>query len=381
MKILMVVDQYYEANNGMTISARRFAEVLRSHGHEVKILCGVKKKGNIPEEALANTFALKKFHFPFFDWLISSQGMMFAKPKRKVIKEAIEWADVVHFLNAFHLERITMRMCRKREIPFTTAFHVQPENITSTIHLERYNWINNIFFSYWRRHFYQYSKHIHCPSQFIADQLVEHGYKSQIHVISNGIDPDFKYRKIPKEPKYADKFLILMIGRMSVEKKQEVFLEGVMKSKYRDNIQVILAGKGPTYKKIRRLGDKMPNPAVIDFYTKNQLIDVISMCDLYVHSAHVEIEAMSCMEAFAGGLVPIIADSKKSATKQFALDDRSLFEDGNTDQLAQKIDYWYEHPEEKQKMEHEYAESAKKYLLDSCVRQCEEMFESAIKDN
>ena len=37
MKILMVIDQFYAANNGMTISARRFAEVLRQHGHEVRI--------------------------------------------------------------------------------------------------------------------------------------------------------------------------------------------------------------------------------------------------------------------------------------------------------------------------------------------------------
>ena len=33
------------------------------------------------------------------------------------------------------------------------------------------------------------------------------------------------------------------------------------------------------------------------------------MSDLYVHAADVEIEAMSCMEAFAGGLVPVIANS------------------------------------------------------------------------
>ena len=38
MKILLVSDQYYAANNGMTISARRFAGVLRQHGHEVRIM-------------------------------------------------------------------------------------------------------------------------------------------------------------------------------------------------------------------------------------------------------------------------------------------------------------------------------------------------------
>lgn len=34
------------------------------------------------------------------------------------------------------------------------------------------------------------------------------------------------------------------------------------------------------------------------------------------------------MEAFATGLVPVIGDSKKSATKYFALDGRSVFRNG-----------------------------------------------------
>ena len=38
MKILLVMDQYENANNGTTISARRFAEGLRKRGHDVKIL-------------------------------------------------------------------------------------------------------------------------------------------------------------------------------------------------------------------------------------------------------------------------------------------------------------------------------------------------------
>ena len=33
MKILLVTDQYYSANNGMTISARRFKKILEEHLH------------------------------------------------------------------------------------------------------------------------------------------------------------------------------------------------------------------------------------------------------------------------------------------------------------------------------------------------------------
>ena len=104
------------------------------------------------------------------------------------------------------------------------------------------------------------------------------------------------------------------------------------------------------------------------------------MADLYVHTSDAEIEAMSCMEAFACGLVPVIADSPRSATPQFALDERSLFPAGDTDVLAERIDWWLEHPEERREMELRYAEHAKQYTLEHSIQQTEEMFRMAIRE-
>ena len=89
-----------------------------------------------------------------------------------------------------------------------------------------------------------------------------------------------------------------------------------------------------------------------------------------------ESEAISCIEAFATGLVPIISNSALSATKQFALDDRSLFEVGNAEDLKNRIEYWIEHPEERKEMEIKYAQEAKKYRLTEVIRD----FESMLKD-
>ena len=89
---------------------------------------------------------------------------------------------------------------------------------------------------------------------------------------------------------------------------------------------------------------------------------------------------MSCMEAFACGLVPVIAQSPRSATPQFALDERSLFPAGDSRLLAKRIDYWYEHPQERQEMEKRYAESAKDYSLVASICQTEEMFRAAIRE-
>ena len=50
MKILLVTDQFYFANNGMTISSRRLAAVLAEHGHEVRVLtAGLTKDGERKE--------------------------------------------------------------------------------------------------------------------------------------------------------------------------------------------------------------------------------------------------------------------------------------------------------------------------------------------
>lgn len=372
MKILLVIDQFYSANNGMTISARRFAKILSDHGHEVRV-ASTGAQGDTP-------YLMKVYHIPVFDKLVTSQGMSFAIPDDKLLYNAVSWADVVHLLVPFALSRRAIEIADELGVPYTAAFHVQPENITSSIHLSQATLVNDAIYKWFDHYIYRRCGHIHCPSKFIADELEKHGYSSKLHVISNGIDPDFKYRKIPKTADFAGKFVILTIGRLSVEKRQDVLIRAVAKSEFRDNIQVVIAGQGPRKPHLEKLAEELGVPVLFKFFTKPELLDMIAMSDLYVHPAEAEIEAMSCMEAFAGGLVPIISNSQKSATPQFALDNRSLFDCGDSSDLASKIDYWYNHTEQRREMEHKYAASAEKYNLDACVKKAEEMFAEAICD-
>lgn len=95
-----------------------------------------------------------------------------------------------------------------------------------------------------------------------------------------------------------------MIGRLSIEKRQDVLIRAVAKSKYKDRILLMLAGQGPRKEKLLRLAKKERIDMTVDFYSKKDLLDLIAISDLYVHAADMEIEAMSCMEAFSAGLVP-----------------------------------------------------------------------------
>ena len=371
MKILLVIDQFFSANNGMTISARRLCAKLVEHGNDVRIV-STGKEGD-------TEYLVRKQYIPLFDKLVTAQGMTFAKADDEILEKAILWAEIVHLLVPFGLSRHAIEICQDNNVPYTAAFHCQAENVTSSLRLNKIKLANELVYWWFNRYIYQYCPYIHCPSSFIANELVKHGYESQIYVISNGIDADFCYKKLPKKKELQGKYIILNIGRLSVEKRQDVLIKAVSMSKYKKDIQIMLAGQGPRKKSILDLAHRIDVPVNISFYSKQELIELISMADLYVHPSDAEIEAISCMEAFASGLVPIIADSEKSATVQFALDNRSLFTAGNSEELAMKIDYWIEHDEEKKQMEVIYSKTARKYDLDECVYRIEDMFKDAIE--
>ena len=187
---------------------------------------------------------MPEIHFlPVADSIIRSQGMVFAKPNRSVLEQAIAWADVVHFMMPFALSRVGLRIAKEMGKPVTAAFHVQPENITSTIHLGKNKKANELLYEWFRDDFYNEFTHIHCPSPFIAGQLKEHGYQAKLHIISNGVSDEFYPRVRQKEPELAHKFVILMIGRYSEEKRQDVLIEAVKRSAHSHRIQLILAGQ------------------------------------------------------------------------------------------------------------------------------------------
>lgn len=374
MKILIVVDQFDNGNNGTTMSARRFVDALEKRGHTVFIVStGAKSRNKYVVKQLPLT--------PIVSHIVHSQGMCFGIPSKKVLTEAISNVDLVHFYLPFGLSVRGLQIAEQLDVPHTAAFHLQPENITYTLGLGTNTKINDKIYSFYRNTFFNRFTHIHCPSQFIANELKSHGYTADLRVISNGIDPMFTYVKSEKTDRLKNKFVITMIGRLSNEKRQDVLIKAIKQSHYADEIQLVLAGKGLNQKKYAELAKDLKNPPIIKFYSTQDLLALLSMTDLYVHAADAEIEAISCIEAFACGIVPIISNSPKSATPQFAIDENSLFVPGDSRDLANKIDYWIGHPKERKELEKVYAQSALAYNIEHSIIKIEEMFEDAIREH
>jgi 1-acyl-sn-glycerol-3-phosphate acyltransferase len=313
---------------------------------------------------------------PIASRLAQRQNTVFANPVREVLVAAIKGADVVHIYQPWPLGRAAERIARQLGVPAIAAFHIQPENITYNIGLGWFPPAAHLVYVLLRLAFYGRFADIHCPSTFIAAQLRHHGYRARLHVISNGVTRCF--RPGPARARAADgPFRILMVGRFSPEKRQEVLIRAVRRSRHATRIQLYFAGQGPREKRLRQMSSKLANPAQFGYYSQAELIALIRSCDLYVHASDVEIEGVSCMEAFACGLVPVISDSRRSATGQFALGPRNLFRSGDPSSLAERIDGWIDDPAALGAASDTYARYAELYAVERSARAIERVYARA----
>ncbi len=377
MIITLVIDTFNVNNNGTTVSAMRFAATLISRGHTVRVVaCGEPGDATGQGWERPEMFWVPELVVPIASRLAHRQNTVFAKPDREVLLAAIKGADVVHIYQPWPLGRAAERIARQLGVPAIAAFHIQPEHITYNIGLGWFPPAAYIVYFLLRLAFYGRFADIHCPSTFIAAQLRHHGYRARLHVISNGVGSSF--RRGPARVRGADEpFRILMVGRFSPEKRQDVLIRAVRRSRHAARIQLHFAGHGPREKRLRRMASKLANPAQFGFYSQAELIELIRSCDLYVHASDVEIEGVSCIEAFSCGLVPIISDSRRSATGQFAIGARNLFRSGDPSSLAERIDCWIDDPAALDAASETYARYAELYAVDRSVKAIERVYATA----
>ena len=176
-----------------------------------------------------------------------------------------------------------------------------------------------------------------------------------------------KKTEVEKPAEYKDKIVILASGRLAVEKAQDVLIKAVKYSKYKDKIQLMFAGQGPLENKFKKMSKKLPNYPSFKIYPREEMNKVYNMCDIYVHTATMELEGIACIEAISVGKLVLVSDSKKSATRYFAVDPKCIFKSYNAKDLARVIDYFIEHEDEKKEIEKKYLETAHLYNQEKCM--------------
>jgi len=379
MQVTIACDVLGEANNGTILATYNFITRLKQEGIKVNVLCSDRTR-----EGEEGFYILKNYDFGnFINNYIGKNGISIAKPDPEIVDAACRGSDLIHIMLPFGVGKAAAVYGHEHGICVSAGFHCQAENITSHFFLKNNAFANaQTYYALWRR-VYQYCDSIHYPTQFIKDYCARYNYDrgANNYVISNGVNTKLFYpREVEKKPYLQGKFVIIMSGRLSKEKGQIKLLKAVRKCKHEKDIQILLCGDGPRHRKLLKWGyEHLSNCPIIKIYPHEKLADTLCQGDLYVHSSEVEIEAISCLEAIACGLVPLIANSPKSATSKFALHPNNSYDFRNLKDLSNKIDYWFEHEAERKEVRSAYIEYTKQFDFSRCMDRMVEMVNETVK--
>lgn len=373
LTIVMVVDTSGNRGNGTSNSALQWAEELERQGHTVRLV-GI----GAPE------YPARVNHVPLVSWVAKKQQMQFAEPSDTLFRAAFLGADVVHIYTPFRFGSRACHIARRMGVAVTAGYHVQPENVTySAGPLKYVPGIDSFIYWLFKHWLFKNIDHIHIPTELGAQLLRSHGYKARLHVISNGYEPRF----VPKRQRPGDEppskpVHIVASGRLTNEKDHITLIKAVARCRHANDIRLTIAGTGPLKRKLQREADRLlVRPASIGFHRNADMPALLRSADLFVHPSIADLESVSVIEGMASGLVPIIAKSDLSAAGHFALREESLFPVRDVQALADRIDWWLDHPAELNEWGAVYAEHTKAhYSVEESVRQFVAMEREAIAD-
>ncbi len=370
LRIAMVSDSWDEQNNGGVVSTRRLTELFRARGHVVEVLA--------TGEPAPGKVRLETFYFPTPGRIMQKMRFPFAKPDRRILEEALARQDLVHVMFPFLLGIRAITVARELRVPVVSTFHVQAEHLLHNVNVRNRAAVS-LLYAFFLRTTYNRSNHVVCPSAFAQRELTRYGLRVPSSVISNGVPPE--YRPLPREEcvRFEGKFTILSVGRLAREKRHDVLLEAVRRSRHEARIQLVVLGDGPQRARLEEQGRSLTNPPMFRWLKPAELIRYYGGADLLVHSADVEVECMSVLEAMACGLPCLIARAPLSAASQFALSERFLFEAGDREMLTQRIDGFIDDPDALARSREPYRAAAMRYRVETSADRLLDLYRSVIE--
>ncbi|MFC2102458.1 glycosyltransferase [Bacteroidota bacterium] len=373
MNIAFVIDSYNDANGG-TIATKRLIDELRKRGHKVTITTAIHEDPSDPD-----FYQVPGFVLPGTEASLENMKFLFGRNNKKVYKEAMKDADIVQVQFPFLMARGAVKTAKRLGKPVVGAFHVQPQNIMAAMGKtsKRLEWTIWFFFKYF---LFNRVDTITTPSRFAVDLLESQGIVADMFPISNGIPVEYNTGEYERPEWFGDNLVLLNIGRHAYEKRQLLLMEGVKRSKYAANIKLILAGRGERTEEMQEKAKELPLEPFIGYITPEEKLQYLNTADLFLHGSIVELESLSCLEAIGCGLPCLVSDSNYSAAPQFALDNTFLFASDDPDDLAEKLNYWYEHRAELRspEMKKRVLEEAAQYRFGKAVDDYERFIKNVV---
>lgn len=346
LKIIIAADQYPPSIGGIEKTTQQLATMLHNLGHQVAVIA--------PSQSLWRTIQTTENSIPTLRVRSFSLGLIsprlracwFSKgPTTRFLNNF--GPDVIQVNNPFLLARQLIRYGRRRSVPVVAGSHVMPEAFLFSLeHLPRVG--NLIKKSYWRyvAWCYRGAQVVISPTKTAANRLASVDSHIASEVISNGVkllsnQPVDDYAVVRRKLKLRNRFTLLYVGRLSIEKKIQLILEAMSRLETHHDLQLVLMGAGNYVKTLKRqvvklgLTDKVVFVGWIsDDEVKGQYL---AAADVFVIASAMESQSISTLEAMAAGK-PVIA-ANACALPELVVPGRNgeLFVSGDSESLATAI--------------------------------------------
>lgn len=292
--IAIITDAWHPQTNGVVRTLSTTLEVLRGWGHRVEVI-SPQDYASVP----CPTYGEIRL-------ALTAPGAV----GRRLAKLA---PDAVHIATEGPLGLAARRYCRRRGLPFTTAYHTQfPE------YLARRTGISPAAFWPYIRWFHRPARSVMVATQSIAAELRAKGL-TRLHRWSRGVDLACFSPDAPPPPEYAalPRPIMLYVGRVSVEKNIEAFLACDYPG------TKVVVGEGPARKGLER---RFPQAHFLGPRSGRALAGCYAGADVFVFPSRTDtfglvmIEALSCGVPVAGfpvaGPADVVIDKVGALSEQ-----------------------------------------------------------------
>jgi 1,2-diacylglycerol 3-alpha-glucosyltransferase len=328
LRIAFVCDTIQGELGGGVVAARHFVDQLRKE-HDVTVV-GSDAYGD-------SQMRMAGFQLPLDS--MKKMSFVMSRPDRHKLDEVMHGVDLVHLQMPFWLSFAARAAAERAGKPVVAAFHVQPENALMNIGV-RSSLLHDALYRLWIDGLYNHATAVICPTSFAERKLRAHGLSAPTFVLSNGVPADVlpMRARAQKPAELVDKIVVLCVGRLAAEKRQDQLIEAVARSRYRDRIHLVLAGGGPREEALRRQMDEAGIEGEVGFVSRERLLHLFTLADLMVHPSEVELEGIAVLEAMRIGLPALVADGPETAAGELAASDAFRFRAGDLESLTDKLD-------------------------------------------
>lgn len=202
--------------------------------------------------------------------------------------------------------------------------------------------------------------HVFAISNAVHGQLLEK-YNLPSTVVCNGIKADIFKQRTRHVTSFPLK--IIMVSRLvHMKKGQDLLIYAAAKLK--GKVDVTFIGEGESYEYLKKIAEKLKVEQCVHFIgpkSQNEIAIELANYDLFVQPSRFEGFGLTVAEAMAARVPVLVTEGQGPAEVTCGNKYGWLFENGNIDDLAEKIDFICTHYTEADKK----ADKALKYVYDT----------------